>query len=69
MTKPHEIKNQFGKHIVDNAILKEIKHILDRGYDGGMVNGHYVEIISDSRNHKERRTVVRVDGIGVWYDK
>lgn len=63
MSKTHEIKNQRGKHIIDESIRDEIKDALDKGLDYTYFDGVKLEIIKDFRTDKLRETVVNVEGI------
>ncbi len=57
----HAIKNQDGKHIIDEDIRKEIKFCLDKALDYTFFNKVRIDIVSDYRKDSERTTVVRVE--------
>ena len=60
---PHEIMNQRGNHIMDESIRAEINHALEHALTYTYFEGIRIDIVSDRKTDKERKTIVNVEGI------
>ena len=59
----HEIKNQHGKHIIDEEIRDEIIYAIEKDMTYTYHDGIRIDIVKDVKTEKGRETLVRVDGI------
>jgi hypothetical protein len=59
----HEMKNQNGNHIINDAMRVEINHALENDLDHTYYEGTKIEIVKDFKTDKLRETVVNVEGL------
>ncbi len=58
---PHEIINQYGKHIFDADTRAEINHALSHALTHTYFNGSRIEIVKDSKSEELHTTLVNVE--------
>ena len=57
---PHEIINQYGKHIFDEDIRSEINHAIEHALTHTYFDGSRIEIVKDSKSEELHTTLVNV---------